>query len=169
MRLLDSLHIRSRSRPRNKADERDGERPPPSPGLPPQYATGRQSMKVGRLPAKVLDAIFLRVCPHAGDETYRTAEETTGDEGCLLCDTRDLAACMQVNRMWAVEAQQALSVEKPVHSDTPRAVLTGSPATGAYGSRPSTSASARSTCPRSGSTGTGSTATATQRTRRRRG
>ncbi|KAL6699932.1 hypothetical protein J3F84DRAFT_362136 [Trichoderma pleuroticola] len=67
------------------------------PYFPPSV---RSSQLVSILPAKVLERIFLFVCPHSGDETYDACEDSGSSEGCMLCDLRDLAHCSQVNRTW---------------------------------------------------------------------
>ncbi|KHO01528.1 F-box domain protein [Metarhizium album ARSEF 1941] len=55
---------------------------------------------LARLPREVMVRIFTAVCPQALDETYETCEESAKDEGCMLCDVRDLSHCTQVNRPW---------------------------------------------------------------------
>jgi hypothetical protein len=67
------------------------------PYFPPSV---RSSQLVAVLPPKVLERIFLFVCPHSGDETYDACEDSGSSEGCMLCDLRDLAHCSQVNRIW---------------------------------------------------------------------
>ncbi|KAF5870929.1 putative f-box domain protein [Botrytis fragariae] len=63
------------------------------------YATPRGSI-INKLPDKVLERIFILVCPHSQDETYETCEQSSLDDCCPLCDTRDLAHCAQVSRKW---------------------------------------------------------------------
>ncbi|OAA40348.1 F-box domain protein [Metarhizium rileyi] len=70
------------------------------------------------LPSTILKRIFTFVCPHAIDESYESCEESAKDEGCMLCDVRDLSHCTQVNRAWRPTAIQVLyhSVQiEPVH------------------------------------------------------
>lgn len=67
------------------------------PFFPPSV---RSSQLVAVLPAAVLERIFGFVCPHSRDETYDACEESGNDDGCMLCDLRDLAHCSQVNRAW---------------------------------------------------------------------
>ncbi|KAB8292265.1 hypothetical protein EYC80_008007 [Monilinia laxa] len=63
------------------------------------YSTPRGS-KVTRLPDKLLERIFILVCPHSQDETYETCEQSSLDDCCPLCDTRDLAHCARVSKKW---------------------------------------------------------------------
>ena len=59
------------------------------------------------LEARILERIFVFVCPHAQDDMYTTCEEATAD-GCMLCDTRDLAHCSMVCKSWSAEALRLL-------------------------------------------------------------
>ncbi|KAF2685046.1 F-box domain-containing protein [Lentithecium fluviatile CBS 122367] len=52
-----------------------------------------------RLDDKILRRIFEQVCPHAMDETFESSEES-GHDGCMSCDTRDLAHCALTKRQW---------------------------------------------------------------------
>ncbi|KAK4204258.1 hypothetical protein QBC40DRAFT_192262 [Triangularia verruculosa] len=85
-------------------------------------ATGYSPQLIARLPEGVLRKIFLSVCPHAGDKSYETFEGSSGivgeEGGCMLCDMRDLAHCIAVNRRWRGEGVKVLyhSVRlDPVH------------------------------------------------------
>ncbi|KAJ4306560.1 hypothetical protein N0V88_001364 [Collariella sp. IMI 366227] len=51
----------------------------------------RSAALLAQLPRPVLARIFGFVCPHATDETYATCEQSAVDDGCMLCDLRDLA------------------------------------------------------------------------------
>lgn len=64
-----------------------------------------------RLPPLVLSKIFAEVCPHALDDSYNSSEESMTEDGCMLCDMRDLAHCALVCRRWHHEAQALLYVE----------------------------------------------------------
>lgn len=75
------------------------------PFFPPSV---RSSQLVAVLPATVLGRIFGFVCPHSRDETYDACEESGNDDGCMLCDLRDLAHCSQVNRAWHEAAIKSL-------------------------------------------------------------
>ncbi|KAL7903467.1 hypothetical protein HDV63DRAFT_124548 [Trichoderma sp. SZMC 28014] len=75
------------------------------PFFPPSV---RSSQLVAVLPATVLERIFGFVCPHSRDETYDACEESGNDDGCMLCDLRDLAHCSQVNRAWHEAAIKSL-------------------------------------------------------------
>ncbi|KAG9197918.1 hypothetical protein G6514_000700 [Epicoccum nigrum] len=52
-----------------------------------------------RLPEKVLRRIFEEVCPHSTDDTLDGSEDS-GNDGCMSCDTRDLAHCALTRRSW---------------------------------------------------------------------
>jgi hypothetical protein len=52
-----------------------------------------------RLDDKLLLRIFEHVCPHATDDSLDSSEES-GNDGCMSCDTRDLAHCALVKRQW---------------------------------------------------------------------
>ncbi|QUC18501.1 uncharacterized protein UV8b_02742 [Ustilaginoidea virens] len=70
------------------------------------------------LPPRVLERIFVFVCPHAVDDSYETCEKSANEKGCMLCDLRDLSRCVQVNRAWRATAIKILyhSVRiDPVH------------------------------------------------------
>lgn len=73
--------------------------------FPPTYLS---SQLVTQLPARVLQRIFAFVCPHACDESYETCEDSASDGGCMLCDLRDLAHCVRVNRQWRKNAVPVL-------------------------------------------------------------
>ncbi|KID65702.1 F-box domain protein, partial [Metarhizium hybridum] len=73
---------------------------------------------LAQLPDEVLQRIFISVCPQALDKSYESCEESANDEGCMLCDVRDLSHCTQVNKKWRRVALQVLyhSVRiDPVH------------------------------------------------------
>jgi hypothetical protein len=61
-----------------------------------------------RLPDKVLRNILIFVCPHTRDESYTACESSGTEDGCMLCDMRDLAQCALVCRKWTVPAQDLL-------------------------------------------------------------
>ncbi|OAA54195.1 F-box domain protein [Cordyceps fumosorosea ARSEF 2679] len=85
------------------------------PRFPP---TARSAHALAQLPATVLARIFAYVCPHAGDETFDTCEESARDDNCVLCDLRDLSHCAKVSRAWRAMAIKVLyhSVRiEPVH------------------------------------------------------
>ena len=52
-----------------------------------------------RLDDKLLLRIFEHVCPHATDDSLDSSEDS-GNDGCMTCDTRDLAHCALVKRQW---------------------------------------------------------------------
>ncbi|RPB03906.1 hypothetical protein L873DRAFT_1669287 [Choiromyces venosus 120613-1] len=58
-----------------------------------------------KAPVEVLMSIFSFICPHALDETYLSAEESTTELGCMLCDMRELSRCSLVCRSWHETAQ----------------------------------------------------------------
>ncbi|KAI9890363.1 MAG: hypothetical protein M1814_004273 [Vezdaea aestivalis] len=61
-----------------------------------------------RLPDAVLELIFSYVCPHTQDDSYFSAEDSLTENGCMLCDLRDLAHCAVVCRRWRKSAQLLL-------------------------------------------------------------
>ena len=64
----------------------------------------------GFLPPNVLNLLFSYVCPHTLDESYLSSEESMEDDGCMLCNIRDLAHCAMMNRAWAEAAEKRLWV-----------------------------------------------------------
>ena len=98
-------HIRSKSKLKNGADAQASD-----PNAPTQAALyGRNHPSpISRLPVKILQEIFASVCPHTRDESYLTSEESMVDDGCMLCDMRDLAQCALVCRRWTDTAQDLL-------------------------------------------------------------
>ncbi|KAL2130613.1 hypothetical protein VTI74DRAFT_6159 [Chaetomium olivicolor] len=63
---------------------------------------------LAQLPGPILARIFAFVCPHSRDESYATCEQSSVDDGCMLCDLRDLAHCVAVCRRWREEAVKLL-------------------------------------------------------------
>lgn len=63
-----------------------------------------------QLPNPVLARILSFVCPHAADSSYDTSEESMTEDGCMLCDMRDLAHCALVCRRWYSVARSLLYV-----------------------------------------------------------
>ncbi|KAL4960989.1 F-box domain protein [Aspergillus stella-maris] len=61
-----------------------------------------------QLPPPVLARILSFVCPHAVDGSYDTSEESMTEDGCMLCDMRDLAHCALVCRRWYPVARSLL-------------------------------------------------------------
>lgn len=61
-----------------------------------------------RLPSGVWYRIFSYVCPHSEDESYESAEDSMVEDGCMLCDMRDLASCALVCRRWNNVARRML-------------------------------------------------------------
>lgn len=90
-----------RIRPRSKKVIDPGRDPVP---IPAYY--GPDMTK--RLPEKVLRLIFEEVCPHAADDTYESCEFSILPDGCMLCDLRDLACCIQVCQAWKPVATDVL-------------------------------------------------------------
>jgi hypothetical protein len=68
---------------------------------------------LARFPETVFRRIFAFVCPHSRDESYATCEQSAVEDGCMLCDLRDLARCVAVCRRWKTEAVKLLYVEWP--------------------------------------------------------
>ncbi|CAK7226250.1 hypothetical protein SCUCBS95973_006137 [Sporothrix curviconia] len=71
-------------------------------------ATGASARLLHGLPETVLARIFSFVCPHSQDRTYEKCEDSSLGEGCMLCDMRDLAHCVQVCRRWRPVAEMTL-------------------------------------------------------------
>lgn len=68
---------------------------------------------ISRCPPKVLTKIFEYVCPHALDKTYEACEDTNlDDDGCPLCDMRDLSHCARTRRDWYRPATELLYVDR---------------------------------------------------------
>lgn len=65
---------------------------------------------LARLPEAAFKSIFAFVCPHSVDESYATCEQSSVEDGCMLCDLRDLARCVAVCRRWRTEAVKLLYV-----------------------------------------------------------
>jgi hypothetical protein len=63
---------------------------------------------LAKLPPAILERIFSFVCPHTGDETYESCEQSAVEDTCMLCDLRDLAHCAQVSRKWTTPALNLL-------------------------------------------------------------
>ncbi|EAW14903.1 F-box domain protein [Aspergillus clavatus NRRL 1] len=76
--------------------------------IPPVPSRRRQQDFTRNLPRPVLARILASVCPHAADHSYATSEESMTEDGCMLCDMRDLAHCAMVCKQWYSEAQALL-------------------------------------------------------------
>ncbi|KXX81340.1 hypothetical protein MMYC01_201454 [Madurella mycetomatis] len=63
---------------------------------------------LAHLPAPILQRIFAFVCPQSRDESYGTCEQSSVEDGCMLCDLRDLAHCVAVCRRWKEEGVKLL-------------------------------------------------------------
>ena len=74
--------------------------------IPPVPRPGRDLTKA--LPLPVVNRILAAVCPHTQDDSYDTSEESMTEDGCMLCDMRDLAHCALVCKRWAIEARKLL-------------------------------------------------------------
>ncbi|KAI9368108.1 hypothetical protein BJX61DRAFT_240848 [Aspergillus egyptiacus] len=105
MGLLSRLRQRSKSQSRagnaiSHSHLRMNESVPPLPA----YAVDLTK----RLPPPVLARIFAFVCPHAVDSSYDSSEESMTEDGCMLCDMRDLAHCALVCKRWCPVARSLL-------------------------------------------------------------
>lgn len=70
---------------------------------PPQFGprpTRRSAMVLAQFEPSILNRIFGFVCPHSLDESYETCEQSSIEDACMLCDLRDLAACVGVSKRW---------------------------------------------------------------------
>ncbi|QSS58090.1 F-box domain-containing protein [Histoplasma capsulatum] len=77
----------------------------------PQYSSYRSGPSrdfTQNLPLEVLSRIFSYVCLHVLDDTYNSSEESMTEDGCMLCDMRDLAHCALVCRKWYSPAHKLL-------------------------------------------------------------
>ncbi|KAI9816430.1 MAG: hypothetical protein M1826_001820 [Phylliscum demangeonii] len=103
MNFLRSIRSRSRSKVR-PGDGRQGQQAQ-------VYDAGQRWSSYDpskRLPEAVVTRIMQYVCPHSMEESYDSAEDSTPDDGCLLCDMRDLAHCALACRRWAGVARDLL-------------------------------------------------------------
>jgi hypothetical protein len=83
----------------------------PLPGPIRPFSPNRASAaRLAALPAPVLERIFAFVCPHTQDCSYETQEQSSLEDACMLCDTRDLSHCALVNRRWSKTAPKVLYV-----------------------------------------------------------
>ncbi|KAL4914452.1 hypothetical protein BDW62DRAFT_143898 [Aspergillus aurantiobrunneus] len=73
---------------------------PPLPGYPVDFTK--------KLPNPVIARILAFVCPHAADSSYDTSEESMTEDGCMLCDMRDLAHCGLVCKRLYIVARSLL-------------------------------------------------------------
>jgi len=93
-------HIRSKGKTRHARPEVQGYQ---------QYSGSRDGQTYfSRVPPYVLRNIFAEVCPHALDNSYDSSEESMTEDGCMLCDMRDLAQCALVSKQWNGVAQKLL-------------------------------------------------------------
>ncbi|CRJ86695.1 hypothetical protein BN1723_000171 [Verticillium longisporum] len=76
-----------------------------APLFPPTRFSARL---IAELPSNVLERIFVAVCPQSQDESYETCEQSALEDGCMLCDLRDLAHCVQVCKQWRAAARKLL-------------------------------------------------------------
>ncbi|KAK4156461.1 hypothetical protein C8A00DRAFT_41037 [Chaetomidium leptoderma] len=70
--------------------------------------TRASAAALAQLPAPILERIFTFVCPHSRDESYATCEQSSVEDGCMLCDLRSLAHCVAVCKRWKAEAVKLL-------------------------------------------------------------
>lgn len=79
------------------------------PPVPAFHRKGPSSAPVARLPNEILAKIFTYVAPHVANETYYSDEEILHSvDGCVLCDTRDLAHLGLVCLRWSSVVQPLL-------------------------------------------------------------
>lgn len=62
--------------------------------------TQRSAALLARLPPSILQRIFGFVSPNSLDDSYETCERSSLDNGCMLCNLRDLSHCIAVCREW---------------------------------------------------------------------
>lgn len=75
----------------------------------PSYPSPRFDL-TERITLPILSRILSYVCPHVLDDSYESSEESVTEDGCMLCDMRDLAHCALVSKKWCTAAQLLLSV-----------------------------------------------------------
>ncbi|KAL7625618.1 hypothetical protein AAE478_004838 [Parahypoxylon ruwenzoriense] len=82
-----------------------------------QYAVERGSVFAPwfTLPRSILERVFSFVCPHCGDETYETCEQSSLENACMLCDLRDLSHAGQVCKRWRETAVKLIIRIDSVH------------------------------------------------------
>lgn len=97
-------HIRTRSRIKDSHDDSSASK----------GAWGIENLSLGgvdvtaRLPSTILSRIFVEVCPLTVDDSYNSSEESLLEDGCALCDMKDLAQCALVSRKWYTAARELL-------------------------------------------------------------
>jgi len=99
-------HLRSKSKLENNGVEAQiyNHYVPPSPAADgPRGHDGS-----AKLPTALLEKIFSYICPHTRDNAYDSSEESMMDDGCMLCDMRNLAQSALVCRRWTEVAQNLL-------------------------------------------------------------
>jgi hypothetical protein len=121
MGLLSRLRQRSKSQSRagNAASSYDHLRTRDE--LPPLPSYAKDLTK--HLPNPVLARIFAFVCPHAVDSSYDSSEESMTEDGCMLCDMRDLAHCTLVSKRWYPVARSLLYAPRSIRRCTPLILL----------------------------------------------
>lgn len=70
--------------------------------------THRSAALLARLPPPILQRIFGFVCPNSCDNSYETCERSALDNGCMLCNVRDLSHCVAACREWRRSAVPVL-------------------------------------------------------------
>ncbi|KAK2748560.1 hypothetical protein FQN57_000695 [Myotisia sp. PD_48] len=74
----------------------------------PNYGGRPARDYIQKLPQNIISHIFSFVCPHALDNSLNSSEESMTEDGCMLCDMRDLSHCALVRAKWYGPAQQLL-------------------------------------------------------------
>ena len=105
MKLFD--HIRSKSKVKSAESARGHSRTISHPYFYNPDTNFRPN-PTARFPPKLLEDLLAYVCPHARDDTFVSSEESMLDGGCMLCDMRDLAHCVAVNKQWNLAGQNVL-------------------------------------------------------------
>ncbi|KAM5471977.1 hypothetical protein MauCBS54593_003384 [Microsporum audouinii] len=113
MGFFKRLRAKTRSRGSKKdhyAQQQQQEQYQHGRGGQPESSYGSRPAKdyTKALPPNVLSNIFFQVCPHARDTSLTSSEESMTEDGCMLCDMRDLAHAALVCTQWYGIAQNIL-------------------------------------------------------------
>lgn len=109
MKFLDKFKSKSRANLKERRMAEKASRQAPLPSYNSYTRPGTNYTPA--IPPAIIERIFGFVCPHTTDESYASAELASPEDGCTLCDIRNLARCMMVDRRWYRLAGNVLWVE----------------------------------------------------------